>query len=209
MHKLVAGELTRQQVVDIARGGTAVELDPDTERAVEATRRHIDALAAAEEPTYGVSTGFGALAVRHIPAERRTALQQSFVRSHAAGAGPAVEAEVVRSLMLLRLRTISTGHTGARLSTARALAAALNAGIVPVVQQREQLSLLSHKLDVSTPEVYTSEGVPVLTTLVRYSTAAGDAAALHVPLEGLKGNRYAKLVALDYTSAAREVLSHV
>ncbi|GAA3355075.1 histidine ammonia-lyase [Saccharopolyspora gregorii] len=139
VHKLVAGELTRQQVVDIARGGTAVELDPDTERAVEATRRHIDALAAAEEPTYGVSTGFGALAVRHIPAERRTALQQSFVRSHAAGAGPAVEAEVVRSLMLLRLRTISTGHTGARLSTARALAAALNAGIVPVVHEHGSL----------------------------------------------------------------------
>jgi len=35
--------------------------------------------------------------------------------------------------------------------------------IVPIVQQREHLSLLSHKLDVSTPEVYTSEGVPVLT----------------------------------------------
>ena len=35
--------------------------------------------------------------------------------------------------------------------------------IVPIVQQREYLSLLSHKLDVSTPEVYTAEGVPVLT----------------------------------------------
>ena len=35
--------------------------------------------------------------------------------------------------------------------------------IVPIVQQREHLSLLSHKLDVSTPEVYTAEGVPVLT----------------------------------------------
>lgn len=58
-------------------------------------------------------------------------------------------------------------------------------------------------------EALAEEGVPVLTTLVRYSTAAGDAAALHVPLEGLKGNRYAKLLALDYTSAAREVLSHV
>ncbi|WP_412060409.1 flotillin family protein [Rubrivirga sp. IMCC45206] len=35
--------------------------------------------------------------------------------------------------------------------------------IVPIVQQREQLSLLSHKLDVMTPEVYTAEGVPVMT----------------------------------------------
>lgn len=35
--------------------------------------------------------------------------------------------------------------------------------IVPIVQQKEFISLLSHKLDVSTPEVYTSQGVPVLT----------------------------------------------
>lgn len=35
--------------------------------------------------------------------------------------------------------------------------------IVPIVQQREHLSLLSHKLDVMTPEVYTAEGVPVMT----------------------------------------------
>ena len=35
--------------------------------------------------------------------------------------------------------------------------------IVPIVQQREHMSLLSHKLDVMTPEVYTAEGVPVMT----------------------------------------------
>jgi flotillin len=35
--------------------------------------------------------------------------------------------------------------------------------IIPVIQQRVQLSLLSHKLDVTTPEVYTAQGVPVMT----------------------------------------------
>src|SRR5690606_15682621 len=35
--------------------------------------------------------------------------------------------------------------------------------IMPIVQQREHLSLLSHKLDVTTPEVYTVQGVPVMT----------------------------------------------
>src|SRR5690606_5954074 len=35
--------------------------------------------------------------------------------------------------------------------------------VVPVVQQVEHLSLLSHKLDVTTPEVYTVQGVPVMT----------------------------------------------
>lgn len=32
--------------------------------------------------------------------------------------------------------------------------------ILPIFQQANFLSLLSHKLDVSTPEVYTEQGVP-------------------------------------------------
>ena len=73
------------------------------------------------EPHYGVSTGFGALATRHIPVERRAQLQRSLIRSHAAGTGPEVEREVVRALMLLRLSTLATGRTGVRPATAAGL----------------------------------------------------------------------------------------
>ncbi|MGW5642373.1 histidine ammonia-lyase [Saccharopolyspora sp. NPDC003752] len=131
--------LHREQVVAVARAATRVELTQLAEQGIVATRKHIEALAAEKRPTYGVSTGFGALAVRHIPAGRRVALQQSFVRSHAAGAGPAVEPEVVRAQMLLRLHTIATGRTGVRLETAHALAAMLNEGIVPVVHEHGSL----------------------------------------------------------------------
>jgi histidine ammonia-lyase len=86
-------------------------------------------------PHYGVSTGFGALARRHIPAEMRAQLQLSLVRSHAAGSGPQVETEVVRALQLLRLATLVTGHTGARPVTAQTYAGMLNAGIAPVVHE--------------------------------------------------------------------------
>ncbi|MGA8943910.1 MAG: flotillin family protein, partial [Thermoactinomyces sp.] len=34
--------------------------------------------------------------------------------------------------------------------------------IIPIFQQAELLSLLSHKLQVSTPEVYTAKGVPII-----------------------------------------------
>jgi chromosome partitioning protein len=53
------------------------------------------------------------------------------------------------------------------------------------------------------------QDVPVLTTLVRHSTAVGDAAELQISLDAYTSNRYAKLVALDYSSVGREVLSHV
>ena len=99
------------------------------------TRDVIEALADDAEPHYGISTGFGALATRHIPAERRAQLQRSLIRSHAAGSGPEVEREVVRALMLLRLSTLATGRTGVRAETAQTYAALLNAGITPVVHE--------------------------------------------------------------------------
>ena len=95
----------------------------------------VEALAADADPHYGVSTGFGALATLHIPPDRRTQLQRSLIRSHAAGSGPEVEREVTRALMLLRLSTLATGRTGVRIETAQAYATMLNAGVTPVVHE--------------------------------------------------------------------------
>ncbi len=127
--------LTLAEVVTVARHGAAVELTEEALAAVGAGRGVIEELAAAERPVYGVSTGFGALATRHIAPADRERLQRSLVRSHAAGAGTEVEREVVRALMLLRLRTLATGRTGVRRETAVAYAGMLNAGITPVVHE--------------------------------------------------------------------------
>ncbi|GIG60753.1 histidine ammonia-lyase [Longispora fulva] len=127
--------LTPREVVAVARHGAAVELTSDALEALARARVAIEALAEAETPSYGVSTGFGALATRHIAPELRAQLQKSLVRSHAAGAGPEVEEEVVRALMLLRLHTLATGHTGVRPETAATMAAMLNARITPVVHE--------------------------------------------------------------------------
>jgi histidine ammonia-lyase len=112
-----------------------VQLGAAALTAIEASRAIVDSLADDIEPHYGISTGFGALATRHIPTEMRAQLQRSLVRSHAAGSGPEVEREVVRGLMLLRLSTLATGHTGIRRETAELMAALLSHGITPVVRE--------------------------------------------------------------------------
>ena len=124
-----------EDVVAVARDGAGVELGADAVDAIEQARKAVEALAAAPTPAYGISTGFGALATRHIPTDLRAQLQRSLVRSHAAGSGPEVEREVTRSLMLLRLSTLATGHTGVRLETAKTMAALLTHGITPVVHE--------------------------------------------------------------------------
>jgi len=129
------GPLTPAQVVAVARDGAAVALTDEAMHEIALGRKVVEALAHDPVPHYGVSTGFGALATRHIPVEKRAQLQRSLVRSHAAGSGPEVEREVVRTLLLLRLATLATGRTGVRPETAAAYAALLNAGITPIVPE--------------------------------------------------------------------------
>ena len=129
------GPLRRTDVVAVARGGAAVQLGEDALGAIEKARAVVEELAAAPTPSYGVSTGFGALATRHIPTDKRAQLQRSLVRSHAAGSGPEVEREVTRALMLLRLSTLATGHTGIRPPTAQLMAGVLSEGITPIVHE--------------------------------------------------------------------------
>ena len=127
--------VTREDVIAVARHDAVIRLDNSAIEAMNASRKHIESLAASAKPVYGVSTGFGALANRHVSHELRTQLQKSLVRSHAAGTGNTVEREVVRALMFLRLKTLASGRTGARLELAETMAAILNAGITPVVYE--------------------------------------------------------------------------
>jgi histidine ammonia-lyase len=127
--------LTEDQLVAVARDGARVTLGETALDALASARQHVEDLAHGTTPTYGISTGFGALATRAIPADLRAQLQRSLVRSHAASSGAEVEAEVVRGMALLRLQTMATGRTGVRVETARAYASLLDAGITPVVRE--------------------------------------------------------------------------
>ncbi len=127
--------VTFKHLIAVARFGAKIELDAKAVSAISESRAYIEKYAAGDIPVYGVSTGFGALATRHIDVKDRVQLQKSLIRSHAAGMGPAVEKEVVRALMFLRLRTMASGRTGVRVELAQAFVDFLNADITPVVPE--------------------------------------------------------------------------
>jgi len=133
------GPLSPEQVVAVARHSAPVAVAAEALTALARGRAVVEALADDPSPHYGVSTGFGALATRHIPRDRRAQLQRSLVRSHAACTGAEVEREVVRALMLLRLSTLTTGRTGVRPVTATTYAAMLSEGLTPVVREHGSL----------------------------------------------------------------------
>jgi histidine ammonia-lyase len=128
-----------ESVVAVARHGARVTMGEEAREHILASRRHVEGIIDEERPVYGVTTGFGALATTHIPTPERRELQHSLLRSHAAGAGPFVEPEVVRAMMVIRAKTLAMGFSGISVELVEALIALLNAGIIPAVPEHGSL----------------------------------------------------------------------
>ncbi len=88
------------------------------------------------EPIYGVNTGFGKLAQTRIADEDLTDLQLNLLRSHAAGTGSALPAPIVRLILLLKIKSLSRGHSGIRVATLEMLIALLNADLLPAIPRQ-------------------------------------------------------------------------
>lgn len=126
-------------VIAVAREDAQVELAPATVEALAASRAIVDRIERDGRPVYGVSTGFGALANTFIAPERRSELQHALIRSHAAGVGAPMPREVVRAMMVLRVRSLALGHSGVRPLVAQSLADLLNHDITPWVPEHGSL----------------------------------------------------------------------
>ncbi|OJF10949.1 histidine ammonia-lyase [Couchioplanes caeruleus] len=131
--------ITPADVLAVARRDAKVELSEAAVAAMERSRAIVDGIEASGRPVYGVSTGFGALANTSIEPERRAELQHALIRSHAAGVGAPMPREVVRAMMLLRVRSLALGLSGVRPKLAQGLVDLLNNDITPWVPEHGSL----------------------------------------------------------------------
>jgi histidine ammonia-lyase len=120
----------------IAHEHARVGLTADARTRVRAARALVDAKATADEPAYGINTGFGSLSDVRIPRDQLSALQLNLIRSHAAGVGEPLPVPAVRATMALRANVLAKGFSGAREATLDALIDALNAGVHPRIPSR-------------------------------------------------------------------------
>lgn len=142
--------LNRAQLAEIAHGA-AVRLDPAQMPAVQRAADFLADQVKKQQPIYGVSTGFGSNADKLLGAHRlRTGLpgasdstdsvleelQRNLIVTHAVCVGEPFTPDVVRAMMAIRINTLMRGHSGIRPSVLEAMAALLNAGVVPVVPRK-------------------------------------------------------------------------
>ncbi len=181
---LGAGGMAAPDVVAVAREDAVAVLSSEAREAMERSAAVVVSRAASEEPAYGISTGFGSLAMVRIPPEARAELQRALVRSHAAGMGPPVEREVVRAMMVLRARTLAMGCSGARPRVAELLLELLRAGITPLVPEHGSLGASGDLAPLAhCALVLTGEGTVVAPDGARVAASEALAAAGIEPIE--------------------------
>jgi histidine ammonia-lyase len=92
-------------------------------------------IAASDHSFYGINTGFGSLCDVKIEKEALETLQRNLVRSHAFGIGDTVPQEVIKIMLLLKIKNLSYGFSGISPETIERLTDFYNNDTLPVIFQ--------------------------------------------------------------------------
>lgn len=139
-HHISPEHITLDKVKEIIDSRAQLALSEESVVAIEKCRRYLDTkMEDIGRPVYGVTTGFGSLCNVTIPEDKLSQLQYNLVVSHACGSGETVRPEIVRLMLLLKIQSLSYGHSGAQLATVQRLIDMFNHDILPVVYQHGSL----------------------------------------------------------------------
>jgi histidine ammonia-lyase len=139
-HQISPKRLTLGIIQEITSEPTQLVLSEEARKQIVRCREYLDRKIATDtDPIYGVTTGFGALHNKIIPVKDLRTLQLNLVRSHACGTGDPVPKEIVKIMLLLKIQSLSYGHSGVQLLTVLRLLDFFNYDILPVVYQQGSL----------------------------------------------------------------------
>lgn len=135
---LTGYNLSIDEVVAVAKG-RPVAVHPDALPGMLRSREVVDRLVSEGRIAYGITTGFGRFKDKLISPEQVAELQLNLIRSHAAGAGPELEEETVRAMLVVRANTLAMGYSGIRPEVVQLLVDMLNEGVHPCIPGRGSL----------------------------------------------------------------------
>ncbi|MGV6831524.1 MAG: histidine ammonia-lyase [bacterium] len=140
MHLITSKNLSIEEIYRIFNSGEKIQLSEEIITKVQNCRAYLDEkIKNDSNPIYGINTGFGALHNVVIDSENLNELQNNLVRSHACGLGEEVPDEVVRMMLLLKIRSLSFGHSGVQVATIQRLVDFYNNDVIPIIYTKGSL----------------------------------------------------------------------
>jgi len=131
-----AAGLTLAQLRDTWHGPVHMTIDETTLARVRSSQQAVSSALAAEQPIYGINTGFGMLANIRIPDHQLVELQENLILSHCAGIGENLEDRAVRLILVLKILSLAQGYSGVTPEVIIALSKLLNHEVYPCVPSR-------------------------------------------------------------------------
>ncbi|APG64055.1 histidine ammonia-lyase [Tenacibaculum todarodis] len=139
-HIISSKQLDLETIHDLLHTDKKLQLSEDSIAKVIKCRAYLDAkMQENSKPIYGINTGFGALYNVKIDGKDLQKLQENLVMSHACGAGDEVPQEIVKLMLLLKIQSLSYGHSGVQLEIIYRLVDFYNNNIFPVVYTQGSL----------------------------------------------------------------------
>ena len=134
VHALGIKKLSLSDIETILK--SPIELDATSVANIEKCRDYLDSKMKEEGKTfYGINTGFGSLCNVKISNDDIEQLQENLVLSHACGMGNEVPQDIVKLMLLLKVKNFVYGNSGVSLQVTERLISFYNQNILPVVYQ--------------------------------------------------------------------------
>jgi histidine ammonia-lyase len=139
-HIIDSNPLDLSIIQDILIHGKKLSLSENAKERIKKCRAYLDdKMSSVVKPIYGINTGFGGLYNVEIKGENLQKLQENLVMSHACGTGDEVPDEIIKLMLLLKIQSLSYGHSGVQLATVNRLIDFYNNNIFPVVYEQGSL----------------------------------------------------------------------
>jgi len=139
-HYISSEVLQLETLQEIISQHKRIALSEDAKINIQKCRSYLDKkMASNNTPIYGINTGFGSLCNVKISNKNLSKLQENLVKSHACGTGEEVPHEIVKIMLLLKIQSLSYGHSGVQLVTVDRLVDFFNNDILPIVYNQGSL----------------------------------------------------------------------
>jgi histidine ammonia-lyase len=139
-HYISTAVLSLEALHEIIAHHKSLELSDEAKINIQKCRDYLDKkMETHSAPIYGINTGFGSLCNVKISNENLSKLQENLVKSHSCGTGEVVPNEIVKLMLLLKIQSLSYGHSGIQLQTVERLIAFYNNDILPIIYTQGSL----------------------------------------------------------------------
>lgn len=132
--------ITIGQTRKFVQSNEKLSLSIESQNSITHCRTYLEnKIKTSKEPIYGVNTGFGSLCNHIIPPAEMTSLQYNLLRSHACGTGSEIPDELVKLMLVLKIKSLAKGFSGVKLQTVEQLVELYNHNALPIVYEQGSL----------------------------------------------------------------------